>query len=111
MLDLLREKIASVVKDKNLSGNVILTGGGAALSGVIEVACQVFGTRAVRLGEPWDYGGLKNEYRKAEYATAVGLIVSNLDKKRGSEEQNGEKNARKKKGVFSAIGGWFKEFF
>ena len=108
---MLRDKIGAMIKDRQLSGNVILTGGGALLPGIIDVACNVFDTKAVRTGYPGNFGGLQEEYRKPEYSTAVGLIVSNLDKKHGSEAQGSEKNAGKKKNVFSAIGGWFKEFF
>jgi cell division protein FtsA len=108
---MLRDKIGSMVKDRQLSGNVVLTGGGALLPGIIEVACEVFDTRAVRIGAPGNFGGLQDEYRRPEYSTAVGLVVSNLDKKLGNESQKGEKSSGKKKNVFSTIGGWFKEFF
>lgn len=110
-LTMLRDKIGGMVKDRQLSGNVILTGGGALLPGIIDVACNVFDTRAVRIGVPGNFGGLQDEYRRPEFSTAVGLIVSNLDKTHGPEAQRGEKNGGKKKNLFSTIGGWFKEFF
>ncbi len=108
---MLRQKIASMVKDKPLSGNVILTGGGALLPGIIDVASKVFGTSSVRIGMPGNFGGLQEEYRRPEFSTAVGLIVSNLDKKHDVDSQKSEKESGKKKNIFSAIGGWFKEFF
>ena len=110
-LVMLRDKIGSMVKNTQLSGNVVLTGGGALLPGLVELAAEVFGTRAVRIGMPGNFGGLQDEYRRPEYSTAVGLIVSNMDKTHGVVSQKGEKSGEKKKNVFSALGDWFKEFF
>ena len=108
---MLRQKIGSMVKDRALTGNVVLTGGGALLPGIIDVASKVFGTNSVRIGMPGNFGGLQDEYRRPEYSTAVGLIVSNLDKKHDAASQKSDKEGGKKKNIFSAIGGWFKEFF
>ena len=58
-----------------LSGNIVLTGGGAQMTGVVELAQSVFGTTAVRLGIPEKLGGIEEEYRKPEFATVIGLIV------------------------------------
>ena len=60
-----------------LSGNIILTGGGALMSGAVELAESVFNTSAVRLGLPEKLGGIEEEYRSAEYATSVGLVLAN----------------------------------
>ena len=58
-----------------LSGNIILTGGGAQMKGVVELAQQVFGTTSVRIGIPEKLGGIEEEYRIPDFATAIGLIV------------------------------------
>jgi cell division protein FtsA len=73
---------AAIVKDTKdtitqLSGNIILTGGGAQLEGVVELAQAIFKTSSVRVGVPESLGGIEEEYRKPEFATAVGLIVAN----------------------------------
>ena len=60
-----------------MSGSIVLTGGGALLSGVVELAEAVFRTSAVRIGEPGNLGGSENLYRNPEYATAVGLVLEN----------------------------------
>lgn len=75
-----------------LSGSIVLTGGGALLPGVVEVAQSVFGTTAVRIGESADYGGTESSYRETEYATAVGLVVANKDK---AGEEKSRKKSRK----------------
>ena len=62
---------------KDLSGNIILTGGAANMEGVVPLTGEVFHTRAVRVGVPESLGGLEEEYRRPEYAAAVGLVVAN----------------------------------
>lgn len=104
----LRDKLAVSVQGRQLMGNVILIGGGSLLPGVVDVASEVFGTRAVRLGMPGNFGGLQDEYRNPEFATAVGLVVSNQDKRRSEVLKN---ETSKKKHSFSKLKGFFKEFF
>lgn len=105
---------AAIVKDtkdtiKQLSGNIILTGGGAQMEGVVELAQAIFKTSSVRIGVPESMGGIEDDYRKPEYATAVGLIVANQkllqDKTRvrkvrknsgSSSAKNGEHNLLKR---------------
>ncbi|WP_256729182.1 cell division protein FtsA [Treponema parvum] len=73
---------SAVVRKANLtqlSGNIILTGGGAQMRGVVELAQNVFGTTAVRIGIPEKLGGIEEDYRRADYATVIGLIESCKD--------------------------------
>ena len=57
-----------------ISGGVFLTGGGARVRGLPEIAEQVFDapTRAGFL-EPSHFGGLAEEIQGPEWATACGL--------------------------------------
>ena len=79
------EEIFMMVKDEitrrtnvqSLSGSIVLTGGGAQMEGAVELAESVFGTSSVRLGMPGKLGGIEEDYRKCEFATAVGLVVAN----------------------------------
>jgi cell division protein FtsA len=66
---------ADIIKD--LSGNIILTGGAANMEGVVPLTGEVFHTRAVRVGIPESLGGLEEEYRRPEYSAAIGLVVAN----------------------------------
>ena len=108
ILTMVRDKIGASVRDRKLSGNVILCGGGALLPGIVEVAGEVFDTRNVRIGIPGNFGGLQDEYRSPEFAVAVGLVVSNVDNQEGSQSKR--ENEKKTKGIFSALKGWLKEF-
>ena len=108
ILTMVRDKIGASVRDRKLSGNVILCGGGALLPGIVEVAGEVFDTRNVRIGIPGNFGGLQDEYRSPEFAVAVGLVVSNIENQEGSQSKR--ENDKKTKGIFSALKGWLKEF-
>ena len=73
------ENLARIKKEtsesiKQLSGNIILTGGGAKMDGVIDLAKSVFRTSAVRLGIPEILGNETSDYRSPEYATAIGIV-------------------------------------
>lgn len=60
-------------KNKTKAG-IVLTGGGSLLSGVTELAEEVFG-QPTRIGVPLDLGaGLSNEIESPEFATVAGLI-------------------------------------
>ncbi len=84
-----------------LDGNIVLTGGGALMKGVVELAEYVFGTSSVRIGEPGNLGEPQDSYKSPEYATAVGLIIAakeNLQsirktkKNKGSDKKAGEES-------------------
>ncbi len=79
-----------------LSGNIILTGGGAQMNGVVELAQNVFGTTAVRLGLPEKLGGVEEEYRRPDFATVIGLITSN-------KNMNAGRDGKKKKRSTEAV--------
>ncbi len=58
-----------------LNAGIVLTGGGAALEGVSELAADVFGL-GVRVGVPGDnVGGLVEQIAEPRFATAVGLAL------------------------------------
>jgi cell division protein FtsA len=107
---MVKEKIAPVTKSRQLSGNVILTGGGANLPGAVELACEIFGTQAVRIGIPGNFGGLTGEYRSPDYATVLGLVLAAYERRKEEiPETRPEETAAKP--VIGRIRGWLKEFF
>lgn len=60
-----------------LAGNIILTGGGAQMEGVVELAQAVFKTTSIRVGYPENLGGVEEDYRRPDFSTAVGLVLAN----------------------------------
>lgn len=96
VLNMVRAEIVRKTRLTQLAGNVVLVGGGAQLPGIAELAQHVFRTTAVRLGVPGNLGGVVDEYRTPEYATAVGLVVGNaplrrrIDTKRNNKYNEGD---------------------
>ena len=77
ILSHVQEEIRHAGFERQLSSGIVLTGGGALLSGMVEVAEQVFDA-PVRVGEPSDVGGPAEEVMSPGYATAVGLALYGL---------------------------------
>ena len=60
---------------RQLGGGIVLTGGGASLAGVVELAERSFAA-PVRVGVPGDgLGGLADSVRRPKFATAAGLVI------------------------------------
>jgi len=111
---------AAIVKNTNdsikqLSGNIILTGGGAMMDGVIELAQNVFKTSSVRLGVPENLGGIEEDYRRPDYATVIGLVLANKSLIQAKDTRkksriHSAKKAKQKSGE-STLKKLFKSFF
>lgn len=104
IFSLVRKKIIENTKLTQLSGNIILTGDGANMEGVVELVMNVFGTSAVRIGFPERLGGIEENYEGPEWATAVGLVLACKDAVPLRDSKKGKKylssaKERKNKGV------------
>lgn len=73
MLSLVRENLIKNGMDDHLRGGVVLTGGGAQLDGLLEMAEHVF-SAAVRYGVPTGLGGLVDVINSPTWCTASGLL-------------------------------------
>jgi cell division protein FtsA len=73
VLGLVREELARAGWEGSLRGGVVLTGGGAQLDGLLELAAQMFDT-SVRYGVPQGLGGLVDVLTSPSWATAAGLV-------------------------------------
>jgi len=74
LLELVRDDLSKSGAEGDLRGGVVLTGGGAQLDGLLEMAEQVFDT-AVRYGLPQGLGGLVDVIHSPIWATASGLLL------------------------------------
>jgi cell division protein FtsA len=99
-----------------LGGGLVLTGGGAQLAGVVDLANDIIKLPA-RLGCPIpvrELGGLVEEYRVPSYATVVGLALEGDRRagigscERGSEIRQGEKRSA---ALIEKLRSWLKEEF
>ena len=71
---LLWDEIRNAGCDRSLNSGLVLTGGGASLEGMAEIAEQIFDL-PVRRGSPAGAGGLIDHVNTPECATAVGLVM------------------------------------
>ena len=85
-------------------GNIILTGGGAMMEGIVELAQAKFRTSSVRIGIPDSLGGKESEYRRPDFATAIGLVQANkLIPKSNKKNSGSNKGRREKDNIFKRI--------
>jgi len=94
-----RELIASGQKNK-INGGVVLTGGTALLTNIVELAEQIFDL-PVRIGYPSGLTGKIEELHNPRCTTAAGLVVFGRKKQREMGRQDS--------GVFSKMRDWIKK--
>ncbi len=90
-----------------LGAGVVLTGGGAAMAGMLELAQQVFAA-PVRVGTPQEgLTGLADAVARPRFSTAAGLVLLGAD--RFHETGRGASSAAS--GLTARVLAWIKEFF
>jgi len=97
----------------SFGGGVVLVGGGSLLSGVTELASEIFRLPA-RLGFPEAIGGLDRSYISPQYTTVLGLLKSEARKVREtgtSTRSRKERVHRKEGGAASKLRGFFRTLF
>jgi cell division protein FtsA len=110
---MLKERMDKLSLSRPLAAGVVLTGGGAELLGVAELAGNVF-NMPVRVGESLQVEGLAVEYRSPVYAAALGLALEGAVREgRGKAEGEGAAEGRSREKNFTErMLDWFrKEFF
>lgn len=92
---------------ERLGAGIVLTGGGAAMAGVLELAGQVFPT-PVRIGVPGEgLTGLADAVARPRFATAAGLALRGADR----FFETGEGASTFASGWTARAIAWLKEFF
>lgn len=94
--------------EKSLNSGIVLSGGGAILEGMPELAEQIFDL-PIRRGCPTGVGSLADHVNNPQFATAVGLVVY------AQRNHVGEASRMVGAGAFGRVAGrlrgLFKEFF
>lgn len=96
-----------------LPSGVVLTGGGSKLKHMPEYAKEALGL-AARMGHPSGFGGVADDIDKSEFATAIGLMLTDAEQassapsKRGNGVKFKTPSAKDMKGKVSKVFGWFK---
>jgi cell division protein FtsA len=104
LLGLVREDLSRLGLDVEIRSGVVLTGGGAELEGIVEIAEAVF-EGPVRRGVPAGVGGLVDVISRPEWATATGLLLYGNRNKMARRRGTGI--AR----ITASVSKAFKEFF
>ncbi|MGA3038696.1 MAG: cell division protein FtsA [Vulcanimicrobiaceae bacterium] len=98
MFRMARAHISEHVARDMILGEVVLTGGGARLSGIDAAASEIFGL-PTRIGYPSTLAGLNDAVKQPEYATAVGLVM--FGPKSDGAPTNGHR-----RGIIGRLGTW-----
>lgn len=104
---LVKDELTKIHRDGMLPAGVVLTGAGAKIPGVIDLAREILNL-PTQIGFPQNYDGVVDKIDDPAYATAIGLLIW------GSRFENrhhaGIKSLNLKKGVAS-MRSWFKNLF
>jgi len=91
-----------------LSSGVVITGGSAAMQGMVELGEEVF-HMPVRLGLPSYAGGLSEVIRNPRYSTGVGLLMAGLSQHQRQQIEKMQSGSFKQ--VFGRMRKWFQTNF
>jgi cell division protein FtsA len=106
LFHLVWDEISKSGYEKSLNSGLVLTGGGAQLDGLAEIAEQIFDL-PIRRASPTGVGGLADHVANPSYATAVGLVRYAERQRGASVPASGHAWA----GLFERLRTVFKEFF
>jgi len=109
ILELLRERMKAAGVFGEPSRQLVLTGGGAELTGLVDLVSRMFG-RAVRAGRPLGVTGLNDWGGGAGFAVAAGLLVYPQYAYREHFEPR-RRRAGEPGGYFIQMGRWLRESF
>jgi cell division protein FtsA len=101
---LLWDEIRRAGFDRSLHSGIVLTGGGAMLEGLAEIAEQIFDL-PIRRGSPGGVGGLADHVNNPAFATAVGLVMYAHRTREGGAARTGGMAA------FSGVAGRLRALF
>ena len=109
MFELLDQKINESGYREIISFGIVLTGGASSMQGMAELAEDVFQS-PVRVGKPFDLGGLIDVANNPMYATCTGLIQYGFKRRKmGPVRELQGRNLFDK--IFSRMKDWADEFF
>ena len=107
LLSLVHDEIVTLNLQSLITSGLVLTGGGSLLSGMKEVAQEIFNCD-VRIGSPRLQFGLFESLDNPMYATSYGLLLHALKEKNGSLHDMSGTIVNK---VFVRMKSWISDFF
>lgn len=116
ILKMVKQHLDTLNLPRPLGGGVVLTGGGAGLTGVVELANHVLKLTA-RIGSPiptQNLGGLVDEYKNPSLATVIGLALEG-EKRSGIDaaeyDPESRQSDKKSTALIDKLKSWLKEEF
>lgn len=111
ILELVRDRLARSGVSIAPGQRVVLTGGGAQLTGLPDLARRIL-SKQVRVGRPVGVQGLPESAKSPAFATAVGLLVyPQVAALEHFETSRRNLGATGTDGYFSRVGRWLKDSF
>ena len=109
-LDLMRHRLAESGCAAEVAQHLVLTGGGSQLTGLPELASNMFG-RPARLGRPRAMTGLPPAAAAPDFSAAIGLLLhwARGDERLGARTE--QRFLRTGTGYFAKVGEWIMENF
>jgi cell division protein FtsA len=110
ILDLMRRRLAASGQAAEATQHLVLTGGGSQLTGLPELAANMFG-RPARLGRPRSLRGLPAVAAAPDFSAGIGLL---LHWARGDDRLSGraeQRFLRTGTGYFARVGDWIRDNF
>jgi cell division protein FtsA len=86
LLSLVRDELKRAGLDTQIPAGLVLAGGGANLSGLVELAEHMF-SLPVRIAAPRGPEGMPESLSRPEYATAVGLLLYGAHARRSAAQR------------------------
>jgi cell division protein FtsA len=107
LFGMVRRELEEGGHHERLGAGIVLTGGAAAMPGLVELAQQVFAA-PVRLGVPAEgLSGLADKVARPRFATAAGLALWGTER----YAETGEGASTLASGILARVTAWIKEFF
>jgi cell division protein FtsA len=107
LFGMVQEELGNAGLPDRLGAGIVLTGGTAALPGLVQLAQQVFAA-PVRLGVPGEgLSGLADSVGRPRFAAAAGLALHGAER----FQETGEGASTFASGALSRVAAWLREFF
>ena len=108
LFGMIRQDLVKNGFDERLRGGLALTGGGAQMDGLLEIAEQIFDC-SVRYGLPDGLGGLVDVIGSPAWATASGLLIYGNNAEQSQSRSGRRRSSFSMRGMVSGLRGMFSD--
>ncbi|MEC7274886.1 MAG: cell division protein FtsA [Bdellovibrionota bacterium] len=111
LFTLIKEQIQEKELNDEITGGIVLTGGGALIKGLPELGEYIM-ERPTKIGYPAPFGGMTNIMQNPKYSTVLGLLLeSNTTKSKNTSINQNSKEADLMGRLGDSLRSVFKEIF